>query len=142
MSEHPGRVLAIDYGAKRVGVAVSDPMRVIPREVGTLENDGQLVRRVGDIAREEGAVLIVVGMPYAPDGGKGETARAVDAFIGMLRQAIPLPVETWDESYTSQDARRAFIAGGMKRKQRRQKERVDAMAARLLLQDYLENHHR
>lgn len=125
-----------------MGVALSDPMRVISREIGTLENDGHLARRLADIAREEGAVLILVGMPYAPDGGKGDTARAVDAFIGALRQSISLPVETWDESYTSQDARRAFLAGGMKRKQRRQKERVDAMAARLLLQDYLENCHR
>jgi putative Holliday junction resolvase len=82
-------------------------------------------------------------MPYAPDGGRGKKGEEVDRFVAELRGAVSVPVETWDESFTSVNAQRAFIAGGMKRKQRQQKGRVDEMAARLLLEDYLESgdHH-
>jgi len=82
-------------------------------------------------------------MPYAPDGGVGSQGEEVLRFIEQVRATLGLPVETWDESRTSVDAARALREGGMKRKQRRQKARVDEMAARILLQEYLESsHHR
>ena len=138
-----GRVMAIDYGTRRVGVAVSDPSRILASGRGTLDNTPTLLDGLRAIAGAEDVVLIVVGMPYAPDGGKGKKGEEVEEFIGRLRGAVNVPVETWDESYTSVEAHRAFLDGGMKKKQRREKGRVDEMAARLLLQEYLENsrHH-
>jgi len=143
MAPESGRVMGIDYGSRRVGVALSDPLRVLARGAGTLENAPGLLVRLAALAREEGVVRIVVGMPYAPDGGRGKKGEEVDRFVAELRGAVSVPVETWDESFTSVNAQRAFIAGGMKRKQRQQKGRVDEMAARLLLEDYLESgdHH-
>jgi putative Holliday junction resolvase len=135
-----GRILAIDYGTKRVGVAVSDPLRVIAQGLGTLQNDGSLFRELAGIIREGSVSLVVVGMPYGPDGGLGGKAEEVTEFIRKLRDAVPVPIDTWDESYTTIDAQRAFVSGGMRQKKRREKSRVDEMAARLLLQEYLESH--
>jgi putative holliday junction resolvase len=134
----PGRVLALDYGTKRVGVAMSDPLRILASGVGTWANDGALVPALVKLIGEEHVALIVVGMPYAPDGGKGAKAKEVDAFIERLTRATDVPVTTWDESYTSVEAHEAFRAGGMKKKQRRDRASVDTMAARILLQQYLD----
>ena len=141
MTGEPGRVLGIDYGSRRVGIALSDPLRVLARGAGTMENTPGLVTAVAGLIREEQVVLVVVGMPYGPDGGQGGKAEEVGRFVEELRGAVEVPVETWDESYTSVNARQAFIDGGMKKKQRQEKGRVDEMAARLLLQEYLENAH-
>jgi putative Holliday junction resolvase len=138
-SKNKGRVLAIDYGSKRVGVAVSDPLQIIARGVGTLDNDGALLERLGTMVRADEVVRIVVGMPYAADGGLGAKAREVQSFIARLRAVVTVPIDTWDESYTSVRAHETFRAAGMKKKQRQQKARVDEMAARLMLQEYLES---
>ena len=139
MTEYPGRILGIDYGTKRVGVSLSDPMRIISQGVGTLDNDAGLLKRLKEIVEREGVVMIVVGMPYSADGGKGGKAIEVEEFITRLRGEVAVEIDTWDESYSSVNAHRAFIDAGMKRKQRRQKHRVDEMAARLMLQEYLDN---
>jgi putative Holliday junction resolvase len=135
-----GRILGIDYGTKRVGVALSDPLGIIAGGAGTLANDASLLDRLTEMARGQEVVRVVVGMPYAPDGGKGTKALEVEAFIEELRHRVQIRIDTWDESFTSVDAHRAFRETGMKRKKRRQKPRVDEMAARLMLQEYL-NHH-
>jgi len=139
MKSVTGRILGIDYGSKRIGVAVSDPLRVIAQGIGTLENDHRVIGRISSIIKEQDVALVVVGMPYSSDGGKGAKALEVDQFIQRIKESVSTGVETWDESYTSVNAQRAFIDGGMKRKQRRQKARVDEMAARLMLQEYLDN---
>jgi putative holliday junction resolvase len=138
MSAVPGRVLALDYGTKRVGVAMSDPLRVLAGGVGTWENDAALTGKISKLVTDEAVVLIVVGMPYAPDGGKGAKAKEVEAFIARLTPAVQVPLTTWDESYTSVDAHRVFREGGMKKKQRRERASVDTMAARILLQQFLD----
>ena len=135
-----GRILGIDYGAKRVGLAVSDPLRLLARGVGTFENDGDLLAHLAAFAADCGATEIVVGMPYAPDGGYGAKGEEVREFIRRLQRALPgIRINTWDESFTSVEASRVFREGGMKRKHRRQKGRLDEMAARLLLQEYLDH---
>jgi putative holliday junction resolvase len=134
----PGRVLALDYGTKRVGVAMSDPMRILASGVGTWPNDAELLPRLAKTVRDECVSLVVVGMPYAPDGGKGAKAREVEAFMVRLAGVIGVPMATWDESYTSVDAHAAFRDGGMKKKQRRDRSAVDTMAARILLQQFLD----
>jgi putative Holliday junction resolvase len=143
MAAEPGRVMGIDYGSRRVGIAVSDPLRIITRGLGALDNSPGLPGLIAARVRDEQVVLIVVGMPFAPDGGLGAKGEEVGRFIEALRAHVPIPVETWDESFTSVDARQAFIDGGMKKRKRQQRGRVDEMAARLLLQEYLEStHHR
>lgn len=138
MADTPGRVLGIDYGSKRVGLAMSDPLRVLAGPVGTWDNDGTLLERLVALITAEGVTLVVVGLPYAPDGGKGAKAREVDGFIAQLKLHHAVPVVEWDESFTSVEAHRAIIASGKRRKKRRDKGAVDVMAARLLLQQFLD----
>jgi putative Holliday junction resolvase len=134
----PGRILAIDYGSKRVGLALSDPMHILASGAGTLVNDVQLFDQIVALVRSHEVRLVVVGMPYAPDGGRGQKAQEIGLFIDRLRAVLAIPVTTWDESFTSVNAREAMQQGGMKKKQRQGKGRVDEMAARLLLQEYME----
>jgi putative Holliday junction resolvase len=133
-----GRILGIDYGSVRIGLALTDPLRILASGAGTLQNDGEAFRKIADLVGREDVRLIVVGMPYAPDGGKGEKAKEVELFIGRLRAVIGVPIETWDESFTSKNAEAALRKGGLKKKQRRERHRIDEMAARLLLQEYLD----
>ncbi len=140
MIQNDRRIMGIYYGSKRVGVAISDPLRKISQGATTLENDRNMIERLCKIIDERDVECVVVGMPYGPDGGKGVKAIEVEGFIQRLRLATSVDIDTWDESYSSVNARQAFIAGGMKRKRRQQKARVDEMAARLLLQEYLDNH--
>jgi putative Holliday junction resolvase len=139
MAAERGRVMGIDYGSRRVGIAVSDPLRIITRGLGALDNMPGLHESIAARVREEQVVLIVVGMPFAPDGGLGAKGEEVGRFVEALRAHVSVPVEIWDESFTSVDARQAFIDGGMKKRKRQEKGRVDEMAARLLLRGYLES---
>ncbi len=133
-----GRILGIDYGSVRIGLALTDPLRILASGAGTIENNAGATARIARLAASEGVRLIVVGMPYAPDGGKGSKANEVDAFVGRLRPLVNVPIETWDESFTSVRAHQALRDGGARKKQRRERHRIDEMAARLLLQEYLE----
>jgi len=135
----PGRILGIDYGSRRVGLALSDPLGVIAQGAGTIENTPDLVQRIARLAAEQEVAGLVVGMPYGPDGQMLGKAVEVQGFVRALQAAVAVPVETWDESFTSVEAHRAFLAGGMKKKARQEKGRVDEMAARLLLQEYLDS---
>ena len=140
MTKVQGRILGIDFGSRRVGVSISDPLGIIAQGVATIENDEGLLQRLCEIIAGRRVQLVVVGMPYGPDCGKGATAMAVDRFIRVLQEKSGVAIETWDESNSSVDARRMMIDAGMKRKKRREKARVDEMAARLLLQAYLDHH--
>jgi putative Holliday junction resolvase len=113
---------------------------IIAQGVTTLENDGSLLDQLCGIIEERKVRRVVVGMPYGPDGGKGAKALEVDQFIGRLEKKTTVEIDTWDESYSSVDAQKALLAAGMKRKKRRQKVLLDVMAARLMLQQYLDHH--
>lgn len=138
MRDLPRRILAIDYGTKRVGVAVSDPTQSIAQGLATLTNDKNLIDKLSSIVGDQDAVRVLVGMPYSEDGGKGAKALEVERFIEKLKRSIAVPIETWDESCSSVRAHEVFIEAGMKRKKRQEKHRVDEMAARLTLQEYLD----
>jgi putative holliday junction resolvase len=140
MTSYPGKVLSIDYGTKRIGIAASDPTRLIAQGVATLENNTSFMEKLLLILSREEAVLIIVGMPYGRDGEKGKKALEVEEFIKIVKANTTIPIETWDESYSSVNAHRAFVDIGMKKKKRQQRARVDEMAARLMLQEYLDHH--
>ena len=134
-----GRFLGIDYGRKRVGIAVSDPLGIIARGVGVLERKPSLAAEVCRMAAELGAQTLVVGMPLMLRGGKGEMALEVEAFIAELEGECGLPVVTVDERFTSAAAADTVLQMGVPRKKRRDKGRLDAMAAALILQDFLDS---
>ena len=133
------RILGIDFGSVRVGVAVSDPLRIIAQSVGTYANDQKLLDRITSVAREYDVGLIVVGMPFTLRGEKGMKAKEVDTFVDRLKQNISVDVVTWDERFTSRMAHQTLIQMGTTKKQRRtNKGRIDAMASALILQSFLD----
>ena len=138
--KNEGRVLALDYGTVRIGLALSDPLRIIAGGAGVLPNDARLLDRMRALVATEGVSVILVGVPYAPDGGLGAKGEEVSKFVDRLRSVTGVPVETWDESRTSVEASAILAHAGMKKKKREAKGSVDEMAARLLLQEYLDHH--
>ncbi|KAB2674702.1 MAG: Holliday junction resolvase RuvX [Verrucomicrobia bacterium] len=133
------RILALDHGTKRIGVATSDELRMMahPLEYIDAEPFAGVLDRIRVLVREKEVGQIIVGMPRRMDGSYGEAAARTKEFVNVLREAIPLPIRTWDERLTSVAANRALNEGGVKRGDR--KERVDAMAAAILLQSYLDS---
>jgi putative holliday junction resolvase len=133
------RVLAVDPGSKRVGVAVSDPSGTIAQAVATVpaEPQGTLAQRLARIAHEREAGRIVVGLPRRMDGSEGPEAKSARALAEELRHAAKLPVELVDERLTTAQAERAMIDAGSRRARRR--ESIDQVAATLLLQSHLDS---
>jgi putative Holliday junction resolvase len=132
------RVLALDHGTKRIGVAVSDELKMIaqPLEYISAEPFADFLDRLKEIIREKEVELVVVGMPRNMDGSYGPAALKVEAFVAALKGAITTPIQTWDERLTSAQANRLLIQGGVRRDKRKQK--VDKMAAAILLQSFLD----
>ncbi len=133
------RVLALDHGTKRIGVAVSDELKMIaqPLEFIPAEPFEAVVSRLQAILAEKPCELILVGMPRNMDGTYGPAAEKVREFVARLRETIPTPLRTWDERLTSAQANRVMIEGNVRRDDRKQK--VDAMAAAILLQSFLDS---
>ncbi|HLF15314.1 MAG TPA: Holliday junction resolvase RuvX [Bacteroidota bacterium] len=136
--ETPPRVLGIDYGRRRVGIAVSDPLGIIARGVTVLERTRTLAADICRLAAELGAGTLVVGMPLTLRGTKGEIAAEVEEFIAALERTCGLPVIAVDERFSSSRARSTQFKMGVPKKKRRIKTDIDRMAAALILQDYLD----
>jgi putative pre-16S rRNA nuclease len=132
------RILAIDWGARRVGLAVSDPTGLIARSLPTLEvrSEQQALAAILETCRDEEVERIVVGLPLRLDGSHGEAAETAERFAKRVESASQLPVELWDERLTSRLAERHAREVG--ERSRGKKGRVDARAAALLLQSYLD----
>jgi len=133
------RILALDHGTKRVGVAVSDEMKIIaqPLEYIPAEPFAALLARLRKILREKEVELILLGLPRNMDGSYGPAAVKVQEFVARLKAGVSVPIKTWDERLTSKQANRHLIQGGVRRDQR--KEKVDKTAAAILLQSYLDS---
>lgn len=133
------RVLALDHGTVRIGVAVSDELKMIarPLEFIPAEPFPEFVERLKVLIREQQADLIVVGMPRNMDGTYGEAATKVRAFLAALKDVVLVPIRTWDERLTTVSASKALRSGGTKAAN--QRERIDAAAAAVLLQGYLDS---
>lgn len=133
-----GRVLAFDYGTKRVGVAVTDPLKIIASSLDTTPTK-DIYDFVKAYCAKEEVEAFVVGYPFNYGHGENEVVQYIEAFIAKLRELYPeKPIHKIDERYTSTIAQRALIASGVNKKERRNKGNIDAISANLILQSYLE----
>lgn len=139
MTTSHSRIIGIDYGTKRVGVALSDPLRMFAQAEGTYSAGGAVVR-LKELHTDPGFDTIVVGWPLIPSGEEGAATERVRPFVNRLRNQFPsAKVVIWDERFSSQRAKEALVEAGVSRKDRRRRERVDAAAAALILQEYLDD---
>ena len=135
-----GRYLGIDYGTKRIGLAISDETGQIAFPLSVLENFGQrrVAGEINRIVNERKVVALVLGLPLSLDGSKGIAAEKVELFAAILKECISVPVEFWDERLSSKMAERAMIEGGLSRGRRKQS--IDQATAQIILQSYLDAH--
>lgn len=133
------RVIALDHGSKRVGIAIGDPLGVIaqPLEFIPAEPLDAFFTRLKLILTEKEVGQIIVGMPRNMDGSYGPAAEKVRTFVEQLKEQVTLPIRLWDERLTTAQAQRVLLEGNVRRKDR--KQRVDKMAAAILLQSYLDS---
>jgi putative Holliday junction resolvase len=132
------RILALDHGTVRIGVALSDELKMIasPLEFIPAEPFADFLTRLKQLLQEKEVEQIIVGLPRNMDGSFGPAAEKVRDFITTLKTEVNLPIRTWDERLTSSQANRILIEGNVRRDKR--KEKVDGMAAAILLQSYLD----
>ena len=132
------RILALDHGTVRIGVALSDELKMIasPLEFIPAEPFADVLTRLKGLIREKEVELIVIGMPRNMDGSYGPAAEKVREFATALKDALAIPLKMWDERLSSTQANRMMSEGGVKRDKR--KEKVDGMAAAIFLQSYLD----
>jgi putative Holliday junction resolvase len=135
------RVLAIDHGTKRMGLAVSDELGMLahPLEFAPAEPFERFLNRLKEIILEKKVELLLVGMPRNMDGTYGPAAAKVRECVARLQEVLTVPIKLWDERLTSVQANRLLIEAGARRDQR--KAKVDQTAAAVLLQSYLDNSH-
>jgi putative Holliday junction resolvase len=131
------RILSIDYGFKRTGLAVTDPLQIIASGLATVESK-QLIPYLKDYFQKEPVELIIIGEPKNLDDSDTHATPLVEAFIKELQKNFPqIPVKKVDERFTSKMAKDAMLDMGLKKMQRRNKALVDEIAATILLQEYM-----
>jgi putative Holliday junction resolvase len=130
------RILSIDYGEKRIGMAVSDESAVLASGLGSIENKGEsfVISEIKKICGENKVGKIVVGRPLGLSGQKTNQTEKVEKFANTLERKVKLPIELVDERFTSVLAKKYILEKGRKRS----KEKVDTLSAKILLQDYLD----
>lgn len=133
------RILALDHGTKRIGIAISDELKIIaqPLEFVAAEPFANFVARLKELIRDKEVELILIGMPRNMDGSYGPAALKVQEFVAVLKETIAVPIKTWDERLTSAQANRFLLQANVRRAERKQK--VDKTAAAILLQSYLDS---
>lgn len=132
------RILAIDYGKKRTGIAVTDPLQIIAAGLCTVETS-KLMPFLREYLVKEEVETVIIGDPRNLDGSDTHATGLVQHFVQAFRKIFPLiPIVTVDEQFTSKMARKAMLEMGLSRSQRREKGRVDEIAASLMLQEYLQ----
>jgi putative Holliday junction resolvase len=133
-----GRILAIDYGMKRTGLAVTDPLRIIATALDTV-NTADLIDYLKKYFQNQEVEKAIIGLPKRLNNTDSETAPAVRKFIETFKVTFPeKPIQAVDERFTSSMAQQAMLAGGMKKKDRQVKGNVDKISAVLILQSYMQ----
>lgn len=136
------RIVGIDYGRKRTGIAVSDPLGIFASALETVPAVN-LLAFLKNYTQKERVIRFVVGYPMNLNNKPSEAAKDVDQFLNMLRKQFPdIPVTLEDERFTSKMAMRTLIDGGMKKSDRREKENIDKVSAAIILQSYLDSNAR
>lgn len=135
-----GRVMAWDVGDRRIGVAVTDPLCLFARPLETVDRavEKDFRARLCELCREYDVVQLVVGLPLLPSGDRGEQAESVDRFLHQIRPMVDVPIDLWDESYTTVEAKGRMRSAG--RGADGDKGRVDAVAAAVILEEWLAEH--
>lgn len=132
------RILSIDYGKRRTGIAVTDPLQIIVNGLATVSTP-QLYQFLVDYMAKEPVERIVIGRPVQPNGRPSENLARVEQFVARWRKDRPdIPIEYVDERFTSVLAHRAMIDGGLRKKARQDKALVDEISATIILQSYME----
>lgn len=132
-----GRILAIDYGSKRVGLAVTDTLRLIAGGLDTVHSK-DIISYLENYLKKETVDIIVIGEPKTLLNNKSNSARFIDPFVTHLQRKFPqLKIERYDERFTSALAHQTMLMGGLKKKDRQNKATVDVISAIILLQDYM-----
>ena len=133
-----GRILSIDYGKKRTGIAVSDQLQIIANGLTTVETSG-IFDFLNDYLQREEVSCIVVGLPKQMNNEPSENMNRIEHFVNRLRKLYPqIPVDYWDERFTSKMAQQTMRDAGLKMKERQNKELVDEISATIILQGYME----
>ena len=134
-----GRILAIDYGRKRCGIAVTDPLKIIANGLSTVPTH-TLVEFLQSYLAKETVERIIIGLPKQLNGEPSESMKYIVPFLNRLKKILPdMPITMYDERFTSSIAHRTMIDGGMKKSDRRNKDIVDSIAASIILNDYLQS---
>lgn len=134
-----GRILAIDYGRKRVGIAVTDPLKIIANGLTTVKSC-DLLKFLSDYLTKEIVELIVVGLPKTMNNEESDSMQYIKPFVEKLKKQHPnVPVEMYDERFTSVLAHKAMLEGGLKKKERQNKALVDEISATIILQSFMES---
>ncbi|MBR5803125.1 MAG: Holliday junction resolvase RuvX [Bacteroidaceae bacterium] len=134
-----GRILSIDYGQKRTGLAVTDPLQIIANGLTTVAT-AQLVDFILDYVKREQVERIVVGLPRQNSGEYSENMKRITPFVNRLKKLLPdIPLEMVDERFTSVMAHRTMLDAGLKKKDRQNKALVDEISACIILQTYMES---
>ncbi len=134
-----GRILAIDYGSKRVGLAVTDPLKIIASALDTVHSK-DVIEYLKAYTQKEEVEAFVVGMPVNLDGADTNNTPQVKGFIKTLKKALPeIPVHLHDERFTSSMALSAMISSGYSKKDRREKGNIDKISATIILQSFMES---
>jgi putative Holliday junction resolvase len=135
------RILSIDYGRKRTGLAVTDPLQIIAGGLATVSTS-ELFDFLKSYVARESVERIVIGEPRQSDGTPSENYARVEQFVNRWRKAVPaIPIEFYDERFTSVLAHQAMIDGGLKKKARQNKALVDEISATIILEDYMRSKH-
>ncbi|MBP7809173.1 MAG: Holliday junction resolvase RuvX [Bacteroidia bacterium] len=132
------RIIAIDYGSKRVGLAVTDPLKILANGLTTVHSK-DVIKFLEDYLKKEEVECIVVGEPKTLRNEPSDSARFIEPFVKHLRNKFPnMKIERYDERFTTAMAHQAMLLGGLKKKARQNKETVDMVSATIILQNYLE----
>ncbi|MGE5400137.1 MAG: Holliday junction resolvase RuvX [Ignavibacteriales bacterium] len=132
------RILAIDFGLQRIGLALSDPLKIFAYPFKTIQNDKNTLSNISTVIKDNGVNLILLGYPLKEDGSKTDVTEQIEKFKEQLVSSTKLPVLFRDERYTSSIAKMHVIASVTSRKKRRDKGLIDKNAASIILQDYLD----
>ncbi len=131
------RVLAIDYGTKRIGLALSDPMKILATPYDTWENKGDITDRIAALIKEKNVDVVLVGYPLNGDGSKTVLSDVIVKFAESIKKLSGIKVELVDERYSSSIATERIISSVSRKSKRRDKGLVDKFAAAVLLEEYL-----